>query len=221
MKNVAHMDRQEFALINETGNVFIRTSCTNVQRMPAHIEKLFIHATAHFAAITRAITTTRDKKTGKAYRLYHHHALIKVLDHHPCFSKVDEVTTYLHINRHLHIVHTEQDSLLASMGGTAGAKMRSIYRSLFVQAQQLFLTQDDAELRVGHITLCCEDLIGVPVITAVVEHFEIAQFANAHKRRKLNWFGFRRQKILMGKTTYLFQAPKNTGTRTWHFDRND
>ncbi len=61
--------------------------------------------------------------------------------------------------------------------------------------------------RVGHLTLYCEDLMGIPVISAVLVHISYEDSVKLAKQANKGMWNFSRETINFHKDSYLFNSP--------------
>ncbi len=202
------VDATRYVILNETGNILITSSLDPAKKLPGHVERSFLEAVSSLCLITRAISTTIDPSTGRPYSIYNHFALERVLTKHPLFAPLGQESAEYKIRRNKDFVAQSSNDLFG-VGDSEAAqrKISSIYNSMFVAAQIMGEAGETKDARVGHLTLCCEHLMGIPIITAVLMHISYDQCKKLAEHSAKSRWNWSHQIIRLRKDTYLFNSP--------------
>jgi len=202
------IDATSYIMLNETGNILIKSNHDPATKLPAHIERIFLEAVSSLCLITRAISTTIDPATNQPFSIYNHSALEQVLLNHPLFAPLGQESADYKVRRSKDLVNQSAYDLFGENGSYAvQKKMTSIYSSLFIAAQVMSEAGDTKDARVGHLTLCCEHLMGIPIVTIVLMHISYEQCIKLSKQITKNWWDLTSETISFRKDTYLFNSP--------------
>jgi len=212
------VDATRYIVLNETGNILITSNQDPSKKLPDHTEQIFMEAVAQLCMITRAISTTIDPKTGKTFSIYNHFALDRVLTEHPLFALLGQETATYELKTDNTLEAAPDQNLFSTSGSDAAhQKVNTIYNSMLVAAQVMNKAGETEDARVGHLTLCCEHLMGIPVVTAVITHVSQGHFVELADLPDSRWRRWRNRTIELNKDTYIFDSPtlqKQFGTDT-------
>ena len=200
-------NRNRYIALNETGNVVITGDFNPAKPLPSHIENLFLEALSHLGLITRTISTTIDPQTGQPYSTHSHFALTQILNSHPLFTPLAQETVEYRIKHTRDLADQTTDVFFGlPSGGTTQRKMTSIYNSMLMASQTLNQSGHTDNARIGHLTLCCESIMGIPMITAVVLHISQEHCVKMSKQNTRSKWNPSRETICFQKDTYLFNS---------------
>ncbi|GGD73479.1 hypothetical protein GCM10011357_30720 [Lacimicrobium alkaliphilum] len=208
-KKRSYMDVGCYVVLNETGNVLIKTSQDPSRHLPDHLSKFFSEAVASLCMITRAISTATNPDTGRSFSIYDHSALEQMLTKHPQFLWLTQEVTEFEVKHDEDFIRKSGSVLL---GGEHNAgihhKMNAIYASMHATAclaRKRGSVNAECE-RLGHLTLCCENLVGVPFITMILTHISHEHCISIPQKRQKKWWDLTRKTIEYKKDTYLFNS---------------
>jgi hypothetical protein len=201
------IDVASYVIINETGNVLIKSSLDPANKLPDLAEKIFLEAVSSLCLITTAISRSIDPATNRPFSIYDHSALERILVQHPLFVHLGRESAEYRIRRNQDLVTKSSNDLFGVSGSYAAQrKISSIYSSMYGAAQVMAGAGDSRNVRIGHLMLCCEYLMGIPLVTAVLMHISQEQCVKLSKQVKKSWWDFTSERISLQKDTYLFNS---------------
>ena len=197
-------------VFNETGNIMVATTITDSETMSAAAQAVFAEVSVFFAAMTRAMSTTINPRTGKMYSVYDYEALQGIIDGSGLFVHVTEEDVE-HSSSKWGISFSKElvEALLGLATGTGElAFAKAMVASMGAHALKIGYEGSSSDGKVANIVFVCEYIFGMPLVSAIVvyldsvEHYQqlaIGPCIQEHSG-SIN--------LKMHKDTYLFVTPK-------------
>jgi hypothetical protein len=204
------VESPRYVILNETGNILVASHHDPSQKLPDCVEKMFLEAVSSLCLITRAVASTIDPETQRPFSIYDQYALERVLAGHPLFVHMGQETKEYKIRRNRDFIEKTSNDLFGVHNSHAvNKKMSVIYNSMIVEAQdsRRRTKARTKGTRVGHLTLFCEDMMGVPVISAVLIHIDYDDSVKLTKQAKKSAWNLTTEMISFRKDTYLYHSP--------------
>jgi hypothetical protein len=250
-------------VFNHTGNIMITTTG---EPLDQNFKEVCAEVGVFFATMTKAIHSVTNPKTGKPYTIYNHAALKKVIESSGLFVSLhqqkvvfDSENTGIEFGKEfiesvLGISLSQEDLPVASEAFNAikheSTNLAEAQQQRRTEKQEEFSArgieaeslqsgkpdEDDENDRVSHIVFVCESLMGMPMVSVIVAHFESHpddeeeedKKANPTKKTKKNFWSRlspkhlvdelegkdekapepEKQEVTYQKDTYLFVSPQ-------------
>lgn len=199
----------KYYTFNETGNIMMSTTVGESADIEESVRKVFAEVSVFFAAMTKAISSTKNPASGEFYSLYNYEALEKIISGSGCFIRVTEMD----------LTHTTsawgatlgKELLQGLLGLATGAGALSfasaMISSIGQEGLKLSSATEGQNSKVGNIVFVCEYLMGMPSISAIVINLDAKQ----HKTQIQAGPCFKATKssmtLVMHKDTYMFVTP--------------
>lgn len=251
-------------VFNHTGNIMITTTG---EPLDQSFKEVCAEVGVFFATMTKAIHSVENPKTGKPYTIYNHAALKKVIESSGLFVSLhqqkvvfDSENTGIEFGKEfiesvLGVSLSQEDLPVAGEAFNAikhestnlaeaqqqrklDKQQELLARGIEAESLQSATPDDDKPDRVSHIVFVCESLMGMPMVSVIVAHFEShpdeeedkaeGNKDNAAKKIKKNFWSRlspkhlvdelegkdekapapEKQEVTYQKDTYLFVSPQ-------------
>lgn len=179
-------------VFNHTGNIMITTTG---EPLDQSFRDVCAEVGVFFATMTKAIHSVTNPKTGKPYTIYNHSALKKVIESSGLFVSLHQQKVVFEtestgiefgkefIESVLGMSLSQEDLPVASEAfnaikheSTNLAEAQEKRKEDFASARGIepeSLAEDNEEPdRVSHVVFVCESLMGMPMVSVIVAHFE-------------------------------------------------
>lgn len=165
---------QKKFIFSSTGNIMVATTEETSANLDSSVRDVFNEVSVFFAAMTKAISTTKRPNSNDNYTIYDYAALEKVIDGSGCFIHcTQEDVDYKSTSFGAEFSRELITSLLGLpvAGGTLSFAQAMI-SSIGQEALKLSAEKDSSDSRVGNIVFVCEYLFGMPIISATVVYID-------------------------------------------------
>ncbi len=212
---------------SETGNIIVTSTSNSNLPFSSQMQQLFSEVSVFFAGMARAITNTINPSNNKPYSLYNYNAISKVITESGLFVKVLEEqitsssTDSLDISAQfveavfgifddaispdlnaIKSVNSKQKKNPKSVNSKWKDLANTILSSMKTESASISIGHSTQDTKVANIFFYCENLVGIPSITATV----ISMDANEYNQHILPIKRGHTQ-LTMQKDTYLFIPP--------------
>lgn len=165
---------QKKFIFSSTGNIMVATTEKTSDNLDSNVRDVFNEVSVFFAAMTKAISTTKRPNSDDNYTLYDYAALEKVIDGSGCFihctqEDIDYKSTSFGVEFSRELITSLLGLPVA--GGTLSFAQAMI-SSIGQEALKLSSEKDTSDSRVGNIVFVCEYLFGMPIISATVVYID-------------------------------------------------
>lgn len=170
----------KYYMFNETGNIMLCTSERNIGGFDEDIKNSFIDVTVFFAAMSKAIHTTKNPKTDAYYSIYNYQAVKNVLLSSGMFIEVNVEENAFEsegVGESLGKAFL-QHALNRNFGDVNLPFTRAMFNGMKYQhslnkaTSHQDIASDARYFRGGSIFFICEILMGIPQTTAVLLNIE-------------------------------------------------
>lgn len=197
-----------YVILNETGNIVIASHRHPTEKLPEPVQRIFMEAITTLCMITKAIAATIDPETGRPCSIYNQFALERILANHPLFVHLGQESSHYKARRTKDFIEqTSNDMFGVNDNHDVNKKMAAIYNSMNVAAQTISQHGENPNARVGHLSLYCEDIMGIPVITAVLVHIGYEETVKLAEQAQKKVWDIRKDSIGIRKDSYLYNSP--------------
>lgn len=201
----------KYYVFNETGNVLISSTINGSQPLEAPAQKVFAEVCVFYAGMARSIATQVNPKssTGERYSLFDYDAIEAIVDGSGLFVKVtEEDVKYTSESVGANFSKELIEALLGLATGTGELEFASaMVSSIGNHGLNISQSSNSNESKVGNIIFVCENLLGVPTVSAIVAYIDVVK----HVQELQLGPCFKEQSTTttwkMHKDTYLFVPP--------------
>lgn len=161
-------------IFSATGNIMISTTEDSSADIDQSVRGVFNEVSVFFAAMTKAISTTKRPGNDDNYTLYDYTALEKVIDGSGCFIHCTQEDIKYTSNSFGADFSKELISALLGLpkGGGSLAFAQAMLASMGKEAVKIAGDKSTDENRIGNIVFVCELLFGMPIISAIVVYVD-------------------------------------------------
>ncbi len=208
-KNPHNIEATKYYVFNETGNIMMSSTLDANTPMSEEVQKVFAEVSVFFAAMSRAITTTMNPKTGKPYSLYNYTALQNVISGSGLFVHVTEEDVS-HTSKSGGVTFSKEllESLLGLATGTGEMAFASaMISSIGKEGLTISASTETDKSAVGNIVFVCEYLLGMPSISAIVVYADMEKNKTAFQVGPCIKGQSSSINLQMHKDTYMFVTP--------------
>lgn len=165
---------QKKFIFSSTGNIMVATTEETSDNLDSNVRDVLNEVSVFFAAMTKAISTTKRPNSEDNYTLYDYAALEKVIDGSGYFihctqEDIDYKSTSFGVEFSRELITSLLGLPVA--GGTLSFAQAMI-SSIGQEALKLSSEKDTSDSRVGNIVFVCEYLFGMPIISATVVYID-------------------------------------------------
>jgi hypothetical protein len=193
------VDVKCYVVLNETGNIIIKTNQDPSEKLPDNLIRIFMEAVSCLCMMTKTISTTIDPNTGKFFSIYEH-PLFLLLSKESCAYKIKHEQDFAD--------KPSNDHLGCNTPPDVKRKIRSIYSNMYMASKRIKKEEGQSgNSRLGHLTLCCESLLGIPSISVVMIHVSRTECEKIPLKQNKNWWDVSSEVVEFRKDTYLFNSP--------------
>ncbi|MEZ8141050.1 hypothetical protein A1OO_16380 [Enterovibrio norvegicus FF-33] len=197
-----------YVILNETGNIVIASHRPPSEKLPDDVQKLFLEAISMLCMMTKAVASTTDPQTGRPCSIYNQYALEQMLAHHPLFVHIGQVSTEYEVRKNNDLIKKTSDDMFGVKNNdNVNKKIKAIYTSMELAAKAVSQSGENAHAKFGYLTLYCEDIMGVPVITAVLTHLGREESAKLQVLATKPLWNIKKDVINMRRDSYLYNSP--------------
>lgn len=197
-----------YVILNETGNIVIASYHHPTAKLPELVHRIFMEAITTLCMITKAIAASIDPETGRPCSIYSHFALERILANHPHFVHLGQEAYHYKVRTTKDFIEqTSNDMFGINDNYNVNKKMAAIYNSMNAAAQAISQNGENPNARVGHLSLYCEDIMGIPVITAVLVHIGYEESVKLVEQEQKKIWDIRKDFIGIRKDSYLYNSP--------------
>lgn len=155
----------KYYALNDSGNIMVSSTAKSEADMSDDVKQTFQKVAVFFAAWTAALAK-------KEKNLQDYDALSTIISKSGFFVKMhEEDRTFSHASADVTLDTAVIDSVLsgfASMGATAGLKIAQTVLGAIGSELKVTAKMDNKDKRVGHLLFVCENLLGMPIVTALL-----------------------------------------------------
>ena len=161
---------QKKFIFSSTGNIMVATTEETSDNLDSSVRDVFNEVSVFFAAMSKAISTTKRPNSDTNYTIYDYSALEKVIDGSGCFiHTTQEDILYKSTSFGAEFSRELITSLLGlPIAGGSLSFAQAMISSIGQEAFKLSTSTDHDESRAGNIVFVCEYLFGMPIISATV-----------------------------------------------------
>lgn len=209
LENEKNIEAKKYYIFNQTGNIMVSSTSDTSEPISDSVQQVFSEVSVFFAAMARAIVTTKNPATGKPYSLYNYHALQQIIDGSGLFVQVTaEDVRYKTDSFGADFSKTLIESLLGlATGAGEMAFATAMVASIGKEGLRISGSTTDTESKVANIVFVCEFLLGMPMVSAIVvsadckKHVQQIQAGPCFKETHIEteWH--------LHKDTYFFVTP--------------
>lgn len=196
-------------VFNETGNIMLATTDSDSSQIQAEVRQVFAEVAVFFAAMTKAITETINKDTGKPYNLYNYEALSQVIDASGLFVHVTE-SDLTHTTTSFGMDFSKEliEALLGLATGAGEMSFASaMIASMGKEGLRIQSNTSGVKSTVANIVFVCEHLLGMPIVSAIVVSADMTKNTQTLSVGPCFSESSTQVTLQMHKDTYLFVTP--------------
>lgn len=200
-------------VFNETGNVMVASTDSKSDAIQQSVRDVFNEVSVFFAAMTKAISQTRNPKAlpnqSPYYSLYNYDALEAVIDGSGYFVHVNEEDIQYHTES-VGVTFSKElfEAILGLASGSGALAFASaMIASMGKEGLNIEYQNGSRTNKVANIVFVCEYLLGMPIISALVVSVDAAQAAMHLKVGPCFSTNKTRTEITAHKDTYMFVTP--------------
>ena len=165
-----------YHLLNETGNILIKSDQIISRNLPQNIRSHFSEAVFLCVTMMKAMTQTINPNTNKPFSIYNYHALETLILGSGKFYKVfEEIQSFKSNKSHHDFSNAFYESLFGiSLGYRNTLNISSILTSMTNEAHRMLTDNHSFEYRVGFLTFMIDyNHNQSPSISLLIIHFDI------------------------------------------------
>lgn len=196
-------------VFNETGNIMLATTDADSSQIETEVRQVFAEVAVFFAAMTKAITETINKDTGKPYSLYNYEAMSQVIDSSGLFVHVtEEDLTHTSTSFGMDFSKELIEALLGLATGAGEMSFASgMIASMGKEGLKVQSNTSGVKSSVANIVFVCEYLLGMPIVSAIVVSVDMTKNTQALSIGPCFSESSSQTTLQMHKDTYLFVTP--------------
>lgn len=197
-------------IFSATGNIMVATTDADSSNVDDKVRDVFNEVSVFFAAMTKAITTTkRPGKQDEYYSLYNYAALQKIIGGSGCFIHcTQEDIQYSSSSFGADFSKNLLEALLGlPSGGGALSFAQAMIASLGKEGLKLAGETESNENEVGNIVFVCELLFGMPIISAIVVYVDSKKNSKVFSAGPCIKASQQSITMTMHKDVYMFVTP--------------
>ena len=208
-KSPYNLQATKYYVFNETGNIMMATTDDSSSQIQQSVRDVFNEVSVFFAAMTKAISTTINPSTKKAYSIYNYDALSKIISGSGLFIHVTEED----INYTSEKIGADfSKELIEGLLGLATGVGELSFAEAMIQSMGsagLNISQQSSSetSSVANIVFVCEYLMGMPIVSALVVYLNTKEQQQSlsvgpcfkESSQTMTW--------KMHKDTYMFVTP--------------
>ncbi|WP_462165138.1 hypothetical protein [Pseudoalteromonas xiamenensis] len=177
VKNPNNIEAKKYYIFNETGNIMMASTIDANTPLSESVQKVFAEVSVFFAGMSRAITTTKNPATNKAYSLYNYEALQNIISGSGLFVHVTEEDVKYETKSFGADFSKELiESLLGLATGAGEMSFASaMVSSIGKEGLNISGSSSQTNSKVGNIVFVCEYLMGMPIVSAIVVYADCQQ----------------------------------------------
>ncbi|MCB1333580.1 MAG: hypothetical protein KDK26_07985 [Roseivivax sp.] len=197
-------------VFNETGNIMIAKTVDGTAKIEDATRDVFNEVSVFFAAMTRAMATTINPKTGKRYSIFDIEAMEGIIEGSGMFIEMTkEQVTHQASSWGLTFSKELIEALLgfATGGGGELAFASALVSSIGNRGLTIGSSSSKSDGRVGSILFVCEYLFGMPMVSALVIYIDSKAEYQSFTLGPCVKENSSSVTLNMSKDTYLFVTP--------------
>lgn len=206
-----NIQADKYYIFNQTGNIMFASTEEMAGEVPESVRDLFAEVSVFFAAMTKAITTTKNPDDDdKPYSIYNYTALEKIIGGSGLFIHVTE-SDYTHTSSSFGIQFSKEllEGLLGlATGAGALSFAQGMLSSMGKEGLNIGGTSDRTDSKVANIVFVCEYLMGMPSVSALVVYCDIKDNKSTFEFGPCIKTEASDLTLKMHKDTYLFVTPE-------------
>jgi len=207
VQSTSNKEAAKYYVFNETGNIMMATTDSQSDTIQQSVRDVFAEVSVFFAAMTKAMSTTKNPETSKPYSIYNYEAIEKIVNGSGVFVHVTEEDMEYSTTS---IGADFSKEMVASVLGLAlGAGSLSFAQALITSMGKtsVDLTNSGSKDKVANIVFVCEYLLGMPVISTIVVYIDTSTNKASIKVSPCFSASAVQSKWKMHKDTYMFVTP--------------
>ena len=196
-------------VFNETGNIMMASTEIGAEEISQEVRDVFAEVSVFFAAMTRAMSTTINPKTGKFYSIYDYEAIEGIVAGSGLFIRVSEEDITHEMSSWGVTVSKELIEGLLGLATGSGemAFAQAMVSSIGKRGLEISGKNNKSDGRVGTIVFVCEYLMGMPVISALVCYVDSKIASQSFTLGPCIKEQSSSLHLLLHKDTYMFVTP--------------
>ncbi|WP_299948865.1 hypothetical protein [uncultured Ruegeria sp.] len=197
-------------VFNETGNIMMASTEIGSEEISQEVRDVFAEVSVYFAAMTRAMSTTINPKTGSFYSIYDYEAIEGIVAGSGLFIQVSEEDITHEMSSWGVTVSKELIEGLLGLATGSGemAFAQAMVSSIGKRGLQISGKNNKSDGRVGTIVFVCEYLMGMPVVSALVCYVDSKIASQSFTLGPCIKEQSSSLHLLLHKDTYMFVTPK-------------
>ncbi|WP_347312678.1 hypothetical protein [Defluviimonas sp. SAOS-178_SWC] len=196
-------------VFNETGNIMMASTEIGSEEISQEVRDVFAEVSVFFSAMTRAMATTINKKTGKFYSIYDYEAIEGIVGGSGLFIQVSQEDVTHEISSWGVTVSRELIEGLLGLATGSGELVfaQAMISSIAKRGLSISGKSDKSDGRVGTIVFVCEYLMGMPIVSALVCYVDSKIASQSFKLGPCIQEQTSSLHLLLHKDTYMFVTP--------------
>lgn len=196
-------------IFSSTGNIMVATTEADSSNMDESVRKVFNEVSVFFAAMSKAISTTKRPGTNEYYSIYNYEALAKLIGGSGCFVHcTQEDIKYTSSSFGAQFSRELLSALLAlPIGGGSLAFAQAMISSIGQEGLKLSGSSDTSNSKVGNIVFVCEFLFGIPIVSAIVVYTDSKSQKTTFQAGPCVKTTSTKVELTMHKDVYMFVTP--------------
>lgn len=196
-------------IFSATGNIMVATTDADSSNVDDKVRDVFNEVSVFFAAMTKAITTTKRPGKDEYYSLYNYAALQKVIGGSGCFIHCTQED--IQYSSSSFGADFSKDLLTALLGLPSGGGALSFAQAMIAsigkEGLKLSGETESNENEVGNIVFVCEFLFGMPIISAIVVYVDSKKNSHVFSAGPCVKVSQQSITMTMHKDVYMFVTP--------------